>query len=44
MKKKNYLSDKIKGILLSCSYVSTTKLLHHLESNEMPEEKATWEL
>ena len=32
------------GILLSCSHVSTTVWLHHLDSNKMPEVKACWEL
>ena len=32
------------GILPSCSYVSTTLWLHHLDSNETIGENARWEL
>ena len=32
------------GIIQSCSHVSTTLWLHHLHANEIPAEKARWEL
>ena len=32
------------GFLSSCSYVHTTIWMHHIDTNKMHREKATWEL